>query len=326
MKKFNLIFLLFSQYLLSQTIIISDVPAYIWHDGCVPTSIAMVLGYYDSHGYPELFPGESRYQNYIIDSVIASPKHFNDYALPMDFKPNVIPDKSTLGGAHPSDCIADYLKTSWSSENLAYGHTRTTNIPQGFKNYVECIYPNCIAECSEIYFYNYIWDLYKREINNNHPVLLLVDSDGDGESNHMVTGIGYIDSLNEYIFYDTYTDNMKTNKWVGIGRGNVYGVEYLYIMRISAGNDSTRTALLDNNYPNPFNPITNISFKVDIPSFTVLVIYNSTGREVGRPVSKFSNSGSYSTVWNGSNFASGVYFYQIRTNGHIETKKMILLK
>lgn len=38
-------------------VLLGDVPAYIWHDGCAPTSLGMILGYYDGHGFPELIPG-----------------------------------------------------------------------------------------------------------------------------------------------------------------------------------------------------------------------------------------------------------------------------
>jgi hypothetical protein len=88
---------------------------------------------------------------------------------------------------------------------------------------------------------------------------------------------------------------------------------------------------LNQNYPNPFNPVTKISF--DIPpapsgksSFAKLIVYDITGKEVSVLVSEQLNAGSYNVNWSGINLPSGVYFYQLKTDEFIETKKMILIK
>lgn len=73
-------------------VLLSDVPAYIWHDGYAPTSLGMVLGYYDGHGFPDLIPGDASDQtaNAAVDQAIASHgdsvdrSHWEDYALPKD--------------------------------------------------------------------------------------------------------------------------------------------------------------------------------------------------------------------------------------------------
>jgi hypothetical protein len=90
------------------------------------------------------------------------------------------------------------------------------------------------------------------------------------------------------------------------------------------------------NFPNPFNPVTKIKF--DIPSndnfplrrgaggMTTLKIFDITGREIRTLVNEKLNPGSYEVTFEGSNFASGMYFYQLRVGDFIETKKLILLK
>jgi hypothetical protein len=88
---------------------------------------------------------------------------------------------------------------------------------------------------------------------------------------------------------------------------------------------------LSQNYPKPFNPATVISF--DIPSDVrgqtsdvKLVIYDGLGREVRTLVNSNLSPGSYKVDFDGSNLASGVYFYKLEAGSFVETKRMMLLK
>ncbi len=88
---------------------------------------------------------------------------------------------------------------------------------------------------------------------------------------------------------------------------------------------------LQDNYPNPFNPSTTIRYDIPNDAFINIVIYDITGREISRPISKQQSAGYHSTVWNGTNQkgetqAAGIYFYQIQTKDFIKTKKMLFLK
>jgi len=80
------------------------------------------------------------------------------------------------------------------------------------------------------------------------------------------------------------------------------------------------------NYPNPFNPTTKINFDLKNSAFAMLRVYDITGREVMTLVNQKLTAGSYTYDFNASELPSGVYFYQLRTEGFIETKKMMLLK
>lgn len=83
---------------------------------------------------------------------------------------------------------------------------------------------------------------------------------------------------------------------------------------------------LSQNYPNPFNPTTKINFDLKNSAFASLKVFDITGREVRTLVNEKLSAGSYSYDFNASELPSGVYFYQLKTDGFIETKKMILLK
>ncbi len=81
------------------------------------------------------------------------------------------------------------------------------------------------------------------------------------------------------------------------------------------------------NYPDPFNPVTKISYDLPSGNFVSIKIFNALGEEVSELVNKNQKAGSYSIEWSGSNYSTGIYFYIILVNGSIkDTKKMILLK
>ncbi|HMS65814.1 MAG TPA: 5'-nucleotidase C-terminal domain-containing protein [Ignavibacteria bacterium] len=83
---------------------------------------------------------------------------------------------------------------------------------------------------------------------------------------------------------------------------------------------------LKDNYPNPFNPSTTISYELASGGFTSLKIYDMLGKEVINLVNEKQDAGTYSVKWNASDYSSGVYFYKLETDGFIQTKRMILTK
>lgn len=83
---------------------------------------------------------------------------------------------------------------------------------------------------------------------------------------------------------------------------------------------------LSQNYPNPFNPTTNIKFSVAKDGNVSLKIYDVTGAVVQTYLDGFVKAGTYNADIDGSNLASGVYFYTLRAADFMQTKKMILVK
>ncbi len=83
---------------------------------------------------------------------------------------------------------------------------------------------------------------------------------------------------------------------------------------------------LHQNYPNPFNPSTKISWQVPVGSHQTLKIYDVLGNNVATLVDEYKPAGSYTVEWSATGLPSGIYFYQLRTDRMIETKKMILMK
>ena len=83
---------------------------------------------------------------------------------------------------------------------------------------------------------------------------------------------------------------------------------------------------LEQNFPNPFNPATQISFALPRDGFTKLSVFNSIGVEVKTLFSEYKSAGNYSISFNASELPSGIYFYELSSGSFKSTKKMILLK
>lgn len=81
-----------------------------------------------------------------------------------------------------------------------------------------------------------------------------------------------------------------------------------------------------NNYPNPFNPITTITYQLPKSGNVTLKIFDILGNEVKTLINEQKEMGKYSVQFDASSFASGMYIYQLRVNDYTSTKKMLLLK
>jgi hypothetical protein len=83
---------------------------------------------------------------------------------------------------------------------------------------------------------------------------------------------------------------------------------------------------LKQNYPNPFNPNTVISYYVSAYSPINIKIYDLLGKEVITLINEEKGEGEYSTIFNGNNFPSGIYFCRLTTPGYSQIKKIVLIK
>jgi photosystem II stability/assembly factor-like uncharacterized protein len=80
------------------------------------------------------------------------------------------------------------------------------------------------------------------------------------------------------------------------------------------------------NYPNPFNPETKISFNAYRSAFVSLSVYDVNGALVEVLMEQKVNAGVHEAKWDGSKYASGVYFYSLKAGDFSESKKMLLIK
>ena len=99
------------------------------------------------------------------------------------------------------------------------------------------------------------------------------------------------------------------------------------------GNSIPKKFVLEQNYPNPFNPSTILNYDIPNQSNVQLKIYEVSGREILTLVNRQHEPGRYSIKFDGSNLASGIYFYRIVAkdlsgNGRefVQSRKMLLIK
>jgi subtilisin family serine protease len=83
---------------------------------------------------------------------------------------------------------------------------------------------------------------------------------------------------------------------------------------------------LAQNYPNPFNPTTKIQYSIPKAGTVKLVVYDLLGRQVTTLVNERKQAGVYSASFDGTNLASGIYFYRIEAGDFTAVKKMVLIK
>ncbi len=83
---------------------------------------------------------------------------------------------------------------------------------------------------------------------------------------------------------------------------------------------------LSQNFPNPFNPTTQIRFAVPHAGRVVLTVFDLLGREETTLVDTEVPAGTYTVTWDASDVASGMYFYRLRAGDFVETKRMLLLR
>jgi hypothetical protein len=113
------------------------------------------------------------------------------------------------------------------------------------------------------------------------------------------------------------------------GNSMGYGVDQIELIDDGTGVEAAlnpQSTRLAANYPNPFNPHTRIDFHLEKRSAVKLAIYNLSGQLVSQLTNGIMAGGSHSVMFDGSDLASGLYYYRLQTADFSQTKKMLLLK
>jgi hypothetical protein len=217
------------------TVTIPGVPTYIWHHGCGPTAAGMVIGYWDNHGFDGLVAGKTVTQTAAVNEMIASEgpaSNYSDYCEPIDSYPDLFPDKSEPppGDEHPDDCLADFTKTSQSAYSNRYGWSWFSDMDQGLEDYVHHVLgPLGASSSAERLFVStgtLSWEVFQAEIDAGRPMVLLVDSDSDGGTDHFVTAVGYglIGDVPHYACHNTWDHSVHWFEFAPIARGQSWGL------------------------------------------------------------------------------------------------------
>lgn len=149
----------------------------------------------------------------------------------------------------------------------------------------------------------------------------LIKYNGPGDSYDYPHSIA-VDSTYKVYVSGNSVGSSNDFEWVTIKYNQVIGITQI-------SNNIPLELRLHSNFPNPFNPSTEIRF--DIPQDKseqniVLKVYDINGKEVSVLVNQNLSAGTYEVTFNSSGLTSGIYFYSLETGSFRESRKMILLK
>jgi hypothetical protein len=116
------------------------------------------------------------------------------------------------------------------------------------------------------------------------------------------------------------------NYYDRIGLDNFSILPYSSDLNDGSPNDKLFSFQLDQNFPNPFNPSTKISWQSPVGSHQTIKVYDVLGNEIATLVDEYKPAGMHNVQFTMNNLASGVYFYRLKAGNFIETKKMMFLK
>jgi ligand-binding sensor domain-containing protein len=94
----------------------------------------------------------------------------------------------------------------------------------------------------------------------------------------------------------------------------------------SISSEPSMTFSLEQNFPNPFNPVTAIEFVLSKPANATLKVFNLRGEQIAILLEKHLSAGTHKVNWNASGLASGVYLYRLEAGSFIQSKKLILMR
>lgn len=139
----------------------------------------------------------------------------------------------------------------------------------------------------------------------------------------------------EAISFTSPTTLIMTDEGSTSNPGLIYQIE-LAPQGVTENESRVDNFRLSQNYPNPFNPTTKISFTISEREHVKLSIFDMLGKQVDVLVDEELNSGLHTYSWDASrvvnnkslngSLSSGIYFYQLKTNSFIETRKLVLMK
>ncbi len=240
----------------------------------------------------------------------------NNYANSGDW--DIITSHSTDGGI------------SWSASYID-GRPNTVNIPHqpeifGKKDNIRTgIYKVAYLVCSSgvVGSYDSIYTSYYPAVtNSNWSPYAAVNSSRSSRYSNMGKP-SFMNNPNDSCFVVWISDSLRSCGSLGcegtISSSNPYNGS---ISKLNNANEFS----INQNYPNPFNPITSIKFVIPIDGNVTLKVFDVLGGEVATLIDEKLIAGEHEIQFNGTNLASGVYFYKIETENFVNIKKMVLIK
>ena len=145
---------------------------------------------------------------------------------------------------------------------------------------------------------------------------------------NFIPGFGTTTETQHYSFIDK---NLSPGKYIYRLKQIDFDGSYEYSSVVEAEIVLPNKFVLEQNYPNPFNPVTKIRYQIPKVGVSLikpvqLIIYDILGNEVATLVNEEKQPGVYEVDFNASKLSSGIYFYELKSEGFRSVKKMALMK
>jgi hypothetical protein len=277
------------------------------------------------------YPPNSNYLTYLNSAIVNKTVLVPIYSLPTDAEAlqiyrDAMPGytvvgydcNSIIGAFGAIHCI---VKEVGVREPVHIAHARLANTSDTTSDYrVEAT----IAARSGIDTVQVFW---RTDTTASFNVFPLADSGG--------TYTGYIPrqafGTSVWYYVSTTTGSGRSATKPLVGSRGPYRFDVVDTTVSSVPGDFPREFSVSQNYPNPFNPSTTLNYSVPVASHVTVAVYDVVGREVELLFRGEQQPGSYSVVWDGRRYSSGVYFFRLRAGApgavsYVITKKGLLVK
>ena len=265
----------------------------------------LVIGDIEKDGIPEFANGSQ-----------GSPTTLNLYSGSM----SVLPGWPNRGvGEHYATPVLG--KLSYSDDLIIADNNWEAYDPIGFGNIFAYNPDGSSLPWSPLRPIGLIWGISLADINNDGSVELIAISTKTMRETYLhiwtIPGISFTHNNFPWPMYGH--DRYRTNQYGFIPPDEPVGIQ-------PSSTIVPEKFSLKQNYPNPFNPITHLEFGISKLGFVSLKVYDVLGKEIAVLIDEKLLPGSYSLVFDGSKFTSGVYFYRLTSENFTETKRMLMIK
>lgn len=168
-----------------------------------------------------------------------------------------------------------------------------------------------------------IWRTSTEVGNHGFEIERRQEPTGTWQKIGFVHGSGNSNSPKDYVYTDSILWGHKL--YYRLKQIDTDG-KFSYSEAISINPGNPMEFQLRQNFPNPFNPATIISYSLPKGTMVHLSVYNTLGEEVATLVNEYLPSGDYETTFNGNALPSGIYIYRLVCAGYTKSVRMILVK
>ena len=125
----------------------------------------------------------------------------------------------------------------------------------------------------------------------------------------------------------TYYWRVKaTDGWDTVLSNKSRTIHLQHVVSVAPAENLPKESSLEQNFPNPFNPVTTIKYSIPKSGYVKLLVYNLLGQVITVLREGVQAAGRYEVEFNSATVPSGIYFYRIESPGFVATRKMVIAK